>query len=79
MVISRLRHREDQKRTTALGAASEIHSDIKRGFIKAEVYTYDKILFTGSEWVLWKAGKIRQEGKNYIIQDGDVIFFKFNV
>ena len=67
------------KDTIAPQGAGIIHSDMERGFIKAEVYSYDEIVKSGSELLLKKAGKIRQEGKNYIIKDGDVIFFKFNV
>ena len=63
----------------ATEAAGEIHTDMERGFIKAEVYAYDDLMQYKSESALKDAGKIRLEGKNYIIQDGDVIFFKFNV
>ena len=52
---------------------------MERGFIKAEKYAYDELISSGSELALREAGKIRQEGKNYTVQDGDVIFFKFNV
>lgn len=52
---------------------------MERGFIKAEVYFCDELISAGSEQSLREAGKIRQEGKNYTVQDGDVIFFKFNV
>ncbi len=68
-----------KKGTSAPRAAGEIHSDMERGFIKAEVYSCDELISAGSELALREAGKIRQEGKNYTIQDGDVIFFKFNV
>ena len=60
-------------------AAGAIHSDFERGFIKAEVFHYDEILKYESEKKLSELGLIRQEGKNYIVQDGDCIFFKFNV
>ena len=60
-------------------AAGEIHSDIERGFIKAEIYSYSELMQFKSETALKEAGKIRQEGKNYIVKDGDLIFFKFNV
>ena len=63
----------------ATEAAGEIHTDMERGFIKAEVYTYDDLMQYKSETALKDAGKIRLEGKNYIVQDGDIIFFKFNV
>ncbi|MBC8256631.1 MAG: redox-regulated ATPase YchF [Candidatus Marinimicrobia bacterium] len=60
-------------------AAGEIHSDIERGFIKAEIYSFSELMQYKSEAALKEAGKIRQEGKNYIVKDGDLIFFKFNV
>ena len=60
-------------------AAGVIHSDFQRGFIKAEIYHFDQLMNFGSEAKLKEAGKIRQEGKSYIVKDGDVIFFKFNV
>ena len=60
-------------------AAGEIHTDMERGFIKAEIYACDELINSGSELALREAGKIRQEGKNYTVLDGDVIFFKFNV
>ena len=59
--------------------AGIIHTDFKRGFIKAEVYAYDDMKEYRSELKLKEAGKIRQEGKEYLVKDGDVIFFKFNV
>ncbi len=60
-------------------AAGVIHTDFERGFIKAEVYHYDDLIKLGSELAVRQAGKLRQEGKEYIVQDGDVMFFKFNV
>lgn len=68
--------RENSKAPQAAGA---IHSDFERGFIKAEVFQYDKIDEYGSEKALRDKGLIRQEGRDYVVQDGDVIFFKFNV
>lgn len=59
--------------------AGIIHSDFERGFIKAEIYSYDDFMKYGSEKALKEAGKLRQEGKDYLMQDGDVVFFKFNV
>ncbi len=59
--------------------AGVIHSDFQRGFIKAETYSYDDLIEYGSEQALKDAGKIRQEGKQYIGQDGDIMLFKFNV
>jgi len=67
------------KGISAPQAAGEIHSDIERGFIKAEIYSFAELMQYKSEAALKEAGKIRQEGKSYILQDGDVIFFKFNV
>ena len=68
-----------KKGMSAQQAAGIIHSDMERGFIKAEIYSVNEIIKSKSELKLKEAGKIRQEGKNYIVQDGDVIFFKFNV
>ena len=65
--------------TTALDAAGKVHTDIKRGFIRAETFSYDKLREHGSEKALKAAGKIRLEGKEYIVQDGDIINFRFNV
>ncbi len=59
--------------------AGIIHSDFERGFIKAEIYSFDELKKYGSELALKEAGKLRIEGKNYVMQDGDVAFFKFNV
>jgi len=60
-------------------AAGVIHTDFERGFIKAEVYHFEDLATLGSEHAVKVAGKLRQEGKEYVVQDGDVIFFKFNV
>ena len=60
-------------------AARAIHTDFEKGFIKAEVYTYDDIVKYGTEAKIKEAGKYRIEGKEYIVQDGDVMFFKFNI
>jgi GTP-binding protein YchF len=60
-------------------AAGVIHTDFEKGFIKAEVYSYDDIVQYGTEAKIKEAGKYRIEGKEYIVQDGDVMFFKFNV
>ena len=59
--------------------AGIIHTDFQRGFICAEVYTYDAIHELGSEIAVKEAGKLRTEGKGYIPHDGDIMFFKFNV
>jgi GTP-binding protein YchF len=60
-------------------AARAIHTDFEKGFIKAEVYTCDDIFQYGTEAKIKEAGKYRIEGKEYIVQDGDVMFFKFNL
>ena len=60
-------------------AAGEIHSDMQRGFIRAETIAYDDYVGLGGEGPAKDAGKLRQEGKEYVIADGDVLHFKFNV
>jgi GTP-binding protein YchF len=60
-------------------AAGEIHTDFERGFIRAETIAYDDYLACGSEQAARAAGKMRSEGKDYEVQDGDVILFRFNV
>ena len=60
-------------------AAGEIHSDFERGFIRAETIAYDDYSALGGEAGAKEAGKLRQEGKEYVVQDGDVLLFKFNV
>ncbi|MBL8965418.1 MAG: redox-regulated ATPase YchF [Spirochaetaceae bacterium] len=60
-------------------AAGVIHTDFEKGFIKAEVYSYNDLVTLGSEKAIKEAGKLRQEGREYVVQDGDVMFFKFNV
>jgi len=64
---------------TAPKAAGVIHTDFEKGFIKAEVYTCEDIFRYGTEAKIKEAGKYRIEGKEYVVQDGDVMFFKFNV
>jgi GTP-binding protein YchF len=63
----------------AVEAAGEIHSDIQRGFIRAEVVGYDDLIASGGLPEARKLGKLRREGKEYVVQDGDVINFLFNV
>jgi hypothetical protein len=65
--------------TTAHRAAGQIHSDIERGFIRAEVIRFEDLIHFGSEARCREAGRLRSEGKDYIVQDGDVIHFRFNV
>ncbi len=65
--------------TDAVTAAGLIHSDLSRGFLRAEVVCYEDLHAAGSEKDARAAGKYRLEGKTYIVQDGDVIYFRFNV
>ena len=60
-------------------AAGEIHTDFERGFIRAETIAYDDYVTLGGEAGAKEAGKLRQEGKEYVVQDGDILLFKFNV
>jgi len=60
-------------------AAGVIHSDLERGFIRAEVMKYDDFVSLGSEHKCREAGKLHVEGKNYIVEDGDILFIRFNV
>ncbi len=65
--------------TPAKNAAGKIHSDIERGFIRAEVVRYDDFIALGSEAKCREAGKLRLEGKDYVVEDGDIVHFRFNV
>ncbi|XP_066997861.1 obg-like ATPase 1 [Anabrus simplex] len=67
-----------QKGTKAPQAAGKIHTDFEKGFIMAEVMKYDDFKEEGSESGVKAAGKYRQQGRNYVVEDGDIIFFKFN-
>ncbi len=67
------------KGTKAPGAAGKIHSDFERGFIRAEVIAYDELIALGSTVAAKEKGLIRSEGKEYVMQDGDVVVFRFNV
>ena len=68
-----------KKGTKAPEAAGKIHSDIQRGFIKAEVVSYEDLMKEGSMLAAKEKGLVRSEGKEYIMQDGDIVLFKFNV
>ena len=68
-----------KKGTKAPEAAGKIHSDIQRGFIRAEVVSYDDLIREGSMLSAKEKGLVRSEGKEYIMQDGDIVLFKFNV
>ncbi len=65
--------------TKAPGAAGKIHSDFERGFIKAEIVGYDDLMSNGSMTAAREKGLVRMEGKEYVVKDGDVINFRFNV
>lgn len=68
-----------KKGTKAPKAAGKIHSDIERGFIRAEVISFDDLMALGSMQAAKEKGKIRSEGKEYVMQDGDIVLFRFNV
>ena len=68
-----------KKGTKAPQAAGKIHSDIERGFIKAEVISFEDLINSGSMVIAREKGLVRSEGKEYIMQDGDIVLFKFNV
>ena len=63
----------------APACAGIIHSDFQRGFIRAEVMSYDDLVKYGTELKVKEAGKLRIEGKDYVMQDGDICYFRFNV
>jgi len=65
--------------TTAPKAAGAIHTDFERGFIRAEVVPYETFVQYGSDAAVKSAGLMRLEGKEYLVRDGDVIYFRFNV
>ena len=60
-------------------AAAVIHNDFEKGFIKAEVISYEDFITFGGETKCKESGKLRLEGKDYVVQDGDVMHFRFNV
>ncbi|HUO84726.1 MAG TPA: redox-regulated ATPase YchF [Thermoanaerobaculia bacterium] len=68
-----------QRGTKAPRAAGQIHSDFERGFIRAETIAFDQLLSCGSEQAARAAGRMRSEGRDYVVRDGDVILFRFNV
>ncbi len=68
-----------KKGTKAPAAAGKIHSDIERGFIRAEIVSYDDLIREGSMNAVREKGLLRSEGKDYIMQDGDIVLFRFNV
>ena len=68
-----------KKGSTGPQAAGVIHTDFERGFIRAEVIKYEDYLELGGEQQAKEVGKLKSEGKDYIVQDGDIIHFRFNV
>ena len=68
-----------EKGTKAPQAAGKIHSDFERGFIRAEIVSYDDLIDCGSIAAAKEKGLYRSEGKDYVFQDGDVVLFRFNV
>ena len=65
--------------TKAPKAAGKIHSDFEKGFIRAEIVSYEDLVALGSMTAAKEHGKVRSEGKDYVIKDGDVVLFRFNV
>ena len=68
-----------KKGTKAPQAAGKIHSDFERGFIRAEIVSYDDLMESGTYTAAKEKGLVRLEGKEYVVQDGDIILFRFNV
>ena len=68
-----------KKGTKAPEAAGKIHSDIQRGFIRAEIVSFDDLMREGSMNAVKEKGLLRSEGKDYVMQDGDIVLFRFNV
>lgn len=68
-----------KKGSSALTAAGRIHSDLERGFIRAEIFSFSDLKELGTEREVKNAGKFRLEGKDYIVQDGDIVVIKFSV
>jgi hypothetical protein len=68
-----------KKQTQAVVAAGEIHTDMQKGFIRAEVVSYEDLMSAGTYYEARKKGSVRLEGKTYEVQDGDIITFRFNV
>ncbi len=68
-----------KKGTKAPQAAGKIHTDFERGFIRAEVVHYDDLMECGSMTAAKEKGLVRSEGKDYVMKDGDIVLFRFNV
>ena len=67
------------KGTKAPQAAGKVHSDMERGFIRAEVVSFDDLVKYGTMQAVKEKGLLRSEGKEYVFQDGDIAYFRFNV
>jgi ribosome-binding ATPase YchF (GTP1/OBG family) len=67
------------KGTKAPQAAGKIHSDFEKGFIRAEAFHFNDLMKLGSEKAVKEAGLLRSEGKDYVVKDGDIMLFRFNV
>jgi hypothetical protein len=78
-VSSELRAWTVPKGTPAPAAAGKIHSDMERGFIRAEIISYFDFVSCGSEHLAREKGLLRSEGKDYLMRDGDIVHFRFNV
>ena len=72
-------HGQSKKGTKAPQAAGKIHTDFERGFIRAEVVSYDDLMACGTHAAAKEKGLVRLEGKDYVVQDGDIMLFRFNV
>lgn len=70
---------DDHKGNKGTQAAGKIHTDFERGFIRAEVVSYDDLMACGTHAAAKEKGLVRLEGKEYVVQDGDIIVFRFNV
>ena len=68
-----------KKGTKAPQAAGKIHSDFEKGFIRAEVVAFDDLMACGTMAAAKEKGLVRSEGKDYVMQDGDIVLFRFNV
>ena len=74
-----MRSRRVRRGATAPQAAGEIHTDFERGFIRAETIAYDDFIGLNGEQGAREAGRLRLEGKEYVLSDGDIMHFRFNV
>ena len=70
---------DDHKGNKGTSGSRKIHTDFERGFIRAEVVSYDDLMACGTHAAAKEKGLVRLEGKEYVVQDGDIIVFRFNV